>query len=278
MYTHNKMAMQYWKILTEDLTHHGFQYKEGLNVDTIPFNPTGECSPGGLYFADTYNILLFLSYGTKIARVTFPEDAQVYREIYKSKADKIILSDIVKIKNWCMWKDPDVMKAMYHIAARDEWSLLDVRTWVPRDAYVTLCFEIVKRIGLALRDVDVGIIGQQPKTVKKRVQKRRLKLVYSDLCLQAVTQDGRALQYVDKDLTKARYTEICLKAVKQDGNALQYVDPEAMPESDYVTVCLEAVKKTGDSLRYVKEYVVGVYYRQIRLASTPTLESIFRWL
>ena len=41
----------YFKILVEDLTHHGFTYTTGLNIDIKPFSPIPRCN-GGLFFAD----------------------------------------------------------------------------------------------------------------------------------------------------------------------------------------------------------------------------------
>lgn len=38
----------YFKILNEDLTHHGYTYKEGLNVDIKPFDPEPNRN-GGLF-------------------------------------------------------------------------------------------------------------------------------------------------------------------------------------------------------------------------------------
>ena len=78
------------------MNHNGFKYQEGLNIDTIPFDPTGTCRPGGLYYSSE-DIFAFLDYGDYIAEVEIPEDAQVYedpsRSIRKWKADKIILKE-----------------------------------------------------------------------------------------------------------------------------------------------------------------------------------------
>jgi hypothetical protein len=80
------------------MKHHGFQYKEGLNEDTKPFKPETECGYG-LYFADLDNIAKFLDFGSLIAKVTIPEDAQYAQELTdKWKANKIILSDIKQLK------------------------------------------------------------------------------------------------------------------------------------------------------------------------------------
>ena len=59
-------------------------------------------------------------------------------------------------------------------------------------------------------------------------------------CLEAVKQDGHALQFV-----KEQTPEICLEAIKENWSALRYVK-EQTPE-----ICLEAVRKDGWVLRYV---------------------------
>ena len=92
--------MKYYKVLNQELNHHGFQYVENaLNVDTLKFNPSGECESGGLYFTreDIFN---FLKFGIYLCEVTIPEDAKVYENpgpIIKWKADKIILGEKKKI-------------------------------------------------------------------------------------------------------------------------------------------------------------------------------------
>jgi hypothetical protein len=90
------------KLTNETECHNGFQFKTGLNEDTIPFNPTGECEPGGIYFTDIGNMPEWLEYGNKQMKycrtVTLPPDCRVYVEENKFKADKIILGERVEIK------------------------------------------------------------------------------------------------------------------------------------------------------------------------------------
>ena len=83
---------KYYKILPEDLNCRGFQYHEGLNIDTNTINEY-ECSYG-LHFSDAKYILSFYGHGTMIAEVELPEDAIVYHFDGKSKADKIILKNL----------------------------------------------------------------------------------------------------------------------------------------------------------------------------------------
>jgi len=68
--------MDFYKITNEEEIHHGLQYHDGLNIDPLPFSPTGDCVHGGIYFARE-DILAFLSKGPWIRTVTIPEDAQV---------------------------------------------------------------------------------------------------------------------------------------------------------------------------------------------------------
>jgi hypothetical protein len=81
--------------------HHGMQYQTGVNIDIVPFNPSGDCKPGDIYFARE-DIFAFLSYGPWIRKVTLPEDAQVYENPgtpRKWKADKVILGEREKIND-----------------------------------------------------------------------------------------------------------------------------------------------------------------------------------
>ena len=100
----------YVKILREDMTHHNFLYKEGLNVDTVPFNPRGTCSPGGLYFCILEDMPQYIEYGPLIADVELPADATVYTEEHKLKADKIILKNIKPIQEHQCWSDLNFSK------------------------------------------------------------------------------------------------------------------------------------------------------------------------
>jgi len=90
---------KYYKILNEDECHHGMQYKNGLNTDVLPFNPSGSCEPGGIYFSDVENILEFAGYGPWIREVTLPEGEEVYKDPVgnKYKAHSVILG---KRRRW----------------------------------------------------------------------------------------------------------------------------------------------------------------------------------
>ena len=85
--------VNYYKILNEEETHYGLKYHDGLNEDPLPFNPSGNCEPGGIYFSRE-DILAFLDYGPWIRKVTIPEGEPIYENPgspKKWKAKRVIL-------------------------------------------------------------------------------------------------------------------------------------------------------------------------------------------
>jgi hypothetical protein len=60
--------MKYYKIVNPK-GHQRIKYKEGRNIDPLPFNPSGNCSSGGIYFSRE-DILAFVHYGTDVYEVT----------------------------------------------------------------------------------------------------------------------------------------------------------------------------------------------------------------
>ncbi len=89
------MNNTYCKVLSSNFNQKGYQYNEGLNVLDKPFESTGSCVPGGLYFTNIENIFKFINYGIYLVKVTVPEDAQMVKDPDNDKwrADKIIISD-----------------------------------------------------------------------------------------------------------------------------------------------------------------------------------------
>ena len=66
---------EFYKIINKELKHQNFEFNHGLNIDNNKFNPTGICSPGGLYFSEKDKIYLYFNYGIYIVKVTVPDDA-----------------------------------------------------------------------------------------------------------------------------------------------------------------------------------------------------------
>ncbi len=99
------------KFTTESEVHNGLVYKTGLNVDIRTFYNKSQCKQGGIYFTSLYYFHMWLCYGSKqcvqFRYVTIPEDAKVYIEEYKYKADKLILSEAHGFNELSeLWTDP----------------------------------------------------------------------------------------------------------------------------------------------------------------------------
>jgi len=73
----------------------GYIFKYGENVDTKEFSPHGECSEGGLYFTLERMIGYYYQSGYSIAEITVDDDARVWIENWKMKADKINIVSII---------------------------------------------------------------------------------------------------------------------------------------------------------------------------------------
>jgi len=67
----------------------GYIYKYGKNVDTNIFSPYGKCSAGGLYFTLESMMEKYNEFGFIIVEITVDDDARVWIEDGKMKADKI---------------------------------------------------------------------------------------------------------------------------------------------------------------------------------------------
>jgi len=85
----------YYKVTSKMESHHGFQYKDGLNILIEKFNdnPQDSCVCGGFYFADQNHILEFLNFGCWVREISIPPDAKVILDLNgdKWRTDRIIL-------------------------------------------------------------------------------------------------------------------------------------------------------------------------------------------
>ena len=228
--------IEFYKIINAELTHHNFKFIDGLNIDTIPFNPTNECSPGGIYFSEKSKIYKYFYYGIYIIKVSIPDDAQVYIEKDKFKADKIILdlNNKTLYANWNEWLNYDFC---LNSVKFNGYTLQYVISPTPE-----LCMAAVQQCGYALYYVK----NQTPEICMAAVQHcgHALKFVIlqtPEICMAAVQQDGCVLQFVINQTP-----EICMAAVQENGYALEYVK-EQTPE-----ICMTALQQNNIAQIYMK--------------------------
>jgi len=231
----NASGIKPLKMLRTDLKHYGHQYRLGLNKDRLPFNPSGDCSHGGLYFCTEENLPKFLRYGTTVGHFTIPKNAKVYVEHEKFKCDKMILEKIVLLEEFLN----DGERAL-NFVKQNGLALEFVKNQTPE-----ICLAAVKQNGLALefvknqtRDICLAAVNQEPYALQF------IKNQTPEICLAAVNQYGHCLQ-----LVRNRTHEICLAAVKQCGDALQYVKDQTLE------ICLAAVKKNRSALMFVHQHL-----------------------
>ena len=217
-------GIEFYKLLNEDLTYHGFTYKNGLNIDVNKLNPIEECSKGGLYFNEKNNIPFWIDLDFHfITRVYVPNDANVCIEKNKFKSDKLIVDiyNKFKISEFQLWNDKDFCEMS---VLQNACSLKFIK-----EQTEDLCKMTVFKNWFAL------------KYVKKQTE---------ELCKTAVKQNGYALQFV-----KEQTNEICYLAIQQDCFALQFVKKQTNE------ICYFAFKKDCNVYRYVKNKFNFYVYR-----------------
>lgn len=94
-----------YKLLFADFTHRKFPYRIGLNQLLEPFNPSGRCCAGGLYFTHLNAIHHWMAARQQdksllellplIAEVSIRDTARVYYESYSQfKCDELLLFNL----------------------------------------------------------------------------------------------------------------------------------------------------------------------------------------
>ena len=107
-------TQQMFKVLNSNFNQRGYQYKLGLNKLDKPFEKTGSCVAGGLYYTNLeYIHLFFEEYGNIVCQVTIPEDAEYVQDacknVIKFRANELILSNPLSIPDFIMKYDIDAM-------------------------------------------------------------------------------------------------------------------------------------------------------------------------
>ena len=256
----NKMDRQnitYYKMMRSDYTHHNFTYVVGLNIDTQQFNP-GSCTPGGLYFTDIDNLHKFFEYGTLVAFITIPDNAQIYKDPYENKwkADLFIIKKIEPLWSFCHWN----ARAFCLRSVKQKGIMLQY----VKDQSLEICLEAVKQNYDALQYVK----DQSLEICLEAIKQNSYALQYvkdqtPELCIESVKQNGCALRFVEDQTS-----EICLEAVKQNGCALQYVKDQTFK------ICLEAVKQNSCALQYVDDSL----YAEVQRVCVVRLNDSFRYI
>lgn len=219
------------KLTNFDETHNGYQFHDGLNVDTIEFDPSGSCSKGGFYFTHVTKAHMWIAYNSSIMyymrSVTIPDNANVYIEIDKFKVDRLILGEKKRIS-----------REIYMEAVSKDGLML---RFVPLDMCDDILYlEAVKNNGFAIQYVPTHKMSK-------------------NICLAAVKRDGMSLKYIPYSMNDI---DICTSAVTQYGSALIFVPDYLIDES----ICRIALRndRDGDVIKIVPNHIKKKFDIQIQ--------------
>jgi len=228
---------KFYKFLNNDLTHYGFEYKLGLNVDTEPFKPKDSCSKGGLYFCEEFKCnLYYQNYGHKLARVSIPDDAKVYVERDKFKADKIILEDIVDFND----VPDEFWLNMFPRSDRIPDDTINALQFIKKQPE-QLCIRVVQTDGMALRFVKNPSEDVYRAAAKKNgLAIKLIKNPSEDVCIYAVRQNGLAIKFIENPSEN-----VCRNAISYDGRVIRYIKN---PSNDMLIL---AIQQTAFALMYI---------------------------
>jgi hypothetical protein len=204
----------YVKLTNETCCHNGFQFKEGLNIDTVEFNEEPICGAGGLYFCKFSEIAHWMNYNKDVGvmmyiwKVEIPTGEKVIEIGNKYKAHRIILSHKRPIWHTKQLCEDAVLKdhSLFKLAQVHTYKMFE---------------EVIKYDPLMLEHMRIP-------------QKR-------EICELAVGRNGLALKFVKK-----QDIELCMKAVENDGFALEWVKDKT-PE-----ICKVAIKNNAHSIQFIE--------------------------
>lgn len=108
---------KYYKVTNEDECHYGFQYKDGLNILTEPFddNPLHSCCKGGFYFTIDKYINHFYECGVWLREVFLPIDNPNFKMIKDSSGNKLRSNMIILGKKYNLLNIDDVKYILKNI-------------------------------------------------------------------------------------------------------------------------------------------------------------------
>ncbi|XWV26720.1 ankyrin repeat protein [Tupanvirus soda lake] len=148
----------FFKITNANENHHGYQYHDGLNVLDKPFQESGSCVPGGLYFTDVENIFKFLNYGIYLRKIELPLDDPDFRMVQdkdgdKWRANKIILGEKRSLTN------PETFQYLVSLGANIHTNYDYALRWSAEKGYLDVVKYLVDKGTDINADYDCALIS-----------------------------------------------------------------------------------------------------------------------
>lgn len=104
------MTTTYYKVTNKDECHRGFQYKDGLNILTEPFddNPENTYCKGGLYFSAKEFIHFYYGHGVWLREVFLPTDNPDFKMVKYQKSNSFRANMIILGKKYDLHNIDDI--------------------------------------------------------------------------------------------------------------------------------------------------------------------------
>jgi hypothetical protein len=191
--------------------HNNYHYQLGLNIDPIPFQPSGYCQAGGLYFTSMQCLPYYMErHGYEIAYIEIIDDCIIYLEdCLQYKTDKLFITKIISIQDFfSQLSDKQFM----------DWSY-------------AFGHYIIKHIPNAIKEWQLIAVKQNGSCIQYIINPDK------DVQLAAVRRNGSAIQYInDPDI------EVQLASVESEHYALSYI------KNPSLAVIEKAIKKEKELL------------------------------
>jgi len=211
---------EFYRLTNEEELHKKILYKTGINTDILPFNPKGECEPGGMYFFHISQLHMYKKYCSDIEfirKVSFTENSKIYVERDKFKTNEFVLGE------------REIFDEQKYIV-----------DWINKSE--ERCKIVVQQNGISLRYIH----NQTDELCRLAVQQDGYALQFvknktDELYKLAVQQDGNALRFIENQTD-----ELCRLAAQKNCFALQFV------ENKTDELCRLASKQNKTAMEYIK--------------------------
>lgn len=252
-----KLSAYFIKFTNDTDKHYGMKYVTGLNVDIVPFNPRGSCSEGGIYFCHIYSCFDYIyAYGDFARQVILPDDAKIYVEKEKVKADKVILGEKFSKKNLVreMMRNASILDPN-----RTKKCLMEIlKVSVINFKYVNeltgahdIMIEIIKKNGHQIKDIDQEIrthemMVEAVKSAGYAIRHINQEYRTDEIMIESVKNNGDAIKYIKQEF---RTKEMMIEAIKNKARAIRHIKQEFRTDE----MMIEAVKKNGNVIQFIDQ-------------------------
>jgi len=218
-----KSNKKFYKFTNELELHHWLKYQDGEIIDPLPFNPSGKCSKGGMYFFEQSQLLKYDDYVINprwIREVVLLPESKVYKELNKYKTDRFVMKERKRFNG-------------------------DLSGYITN----SMCIEEVKDWGLSLKNVPQSLITQKMcwDALKQNVMVFKfipLSLLNEKMCFDAIEGYAHNVEYIPLFLLNE---EMSIEAVKINGMLLKVI-PNLLKTEE---MCLIAIRQNKRAIRYI---------------------------